>query len=127
MTFGQAIFVAAAVALAGGSAAVAQTVYTGPGSYQQIGPFTYGPNGSTQQQIGQFKYVSPGYGQPQVSYQQIGPFTYGSNGSTYQQIGNFGYGNDGTTTQRIGNFTYIHTRDGRTVTCQQIGSQTYCN
>ena len=92
MTFGKAIFVAAAVALAGGSAAVAQTVYTGPGSYQQIGPFTYG-----------------------------------SNGSTYQQIGNFGYGNDGTTTQRIGNFTYIHTRDGRTVTCQQIGSQTYCN
>jgi hypothetical protein len=109
------------------SAATAQTVYTGPGTYQQIGPFTYGPSGSTQQQIGPYTYVTPKSGQPTVSYQQIGPYTYGSNGSSYQQIGQYGYGNDGTTTQQIGDFTYIHTPGGSTVTCQQIGMQTYCN
>jgi hypothetical protein len=126
MTLGKLICLTT-VSLAAASAALAQTVYTGPGTYQQIGPFTYGPNGSQQQQIGSFTYVTPGSGRPQVSYQRIGPFTYGSNGSSYQQIGNFGYGSDGTSSQRIGNFTYVHTPDGRTVTCQQIGTQTYCN
>ena len=52
--------------------------------------------------------------------------TYGSNGYSQQQVGNFGYGNDGTTTQKVGDFTYVRKRDGSTVTCQEIGSQTYC-
>ena len=116
-----------AVLVGSSSAAVGQTVYTGPGTYQQIGPYTYGPNGSTQQQIGPFNYVNPNTGQPPVNYQTIGPFTYGSNGSSHQQIGNFGYGSDGTTTQRVGDFTYIQTPSGKTVTCQQIGAQTYCD
>jgi hypothetical protein len=105
----------------------AQTIYTGPGTYQRHGQFTYGPNGSTQQQIGQFTYVNPGNGVPARTYQQIGPFTYGSNGSSSQRIGQFQYGSDGTTIQQIGQFTYIHRPDGSTVTCQQIGAQTYCN
>ena len=127
MTLSKSSLVAGIAVSIASSAAFAQTVYTGPGTYQQIGPFTYGPNGSTQQKIGPFTYVTPRTGQPPVSYQQIGPFTYGSNGSSSQQIGSFGYGSNGTTTQKIGNITYIHTPDGRTVACQQIGTQTYCN
>ena len=110
-----------------GNAAVAQTVYTGPGTYQNIGPNTYGPDGSIQQHVGTMTYVTPGNGGPTQTYQHIGPNTYGSDGSTHQQIGQFGYGSDGTTTQTIGQFTYIHKPDGTTATCQQIGNQTYCN
>lgn len=107
--------------------AAAQTIYTGPGAYIQSGQFTYGPNGSTQQHLGQFTYVNPGNGQPMQTYHQIGNFTYGPNGTTHQQIGSFGYGSDGSTSQTVGNFTYIHTPDGRSVTCQHVGQYDYCN
>ena len=33
----------------------------------------------------------------------------------------------GSATQKIGDFTYIRTPQGENVTCQKIGTQTYCN
>lgn len=89
MTFTKSILKLSLAFFAGGSAALGQTIYTGPGTYQQIGPYTYGPNGSTQQEIGPYTYVTPQSGQPSTSYQNIGPFTFGSDGSSHQQIGSF--------------------------------------
>lgn len=109
-----------------GTAAVAQ-IYTGPGTYQKIGPNTYGPNGTVQQSIGNNTYVTPGTGQPSAVYQHIGPMTYGSDGTTYQQVGPMNYGNNGTTSQTIGNNTFIRGQNGQTAVCQHIGAQIVCN
>jgi len=35
--------------------------------------------------------------------------------------------NGGYTSQRVGNTTFIHGNDGSSLTCQNIGSTTFCN
>ena len=116
-----AIFAGVLIAASSMSAS-AQTVITGPGTYNQVGGTTYGPNGSTQQQVGGTTYMNSG-----TTYNQIGNTTYGSNGTTFNQVGNTTYGSNGTTSNTVGNTTYINGPNGQSRTCQHVGISTYCN
>lgn len=107
------------------ASAAAQTVITGPGTYNRVGGTIYGPNGQTQSQIGSTTYLNNGGNT--TTYNRIGGTTYGSNGTTYNNVGGTTYGSNGTTSNTIGNTTYINGPNGQHTTCQHIGSATYCN
>lgn len=57
-------------------------------TYQRTGQFTYGSDGSTQQQVGQFTYATRPNGQS-TTYQHVGQFIYGSDGTVCQKVGQF--------------------------------------
>ena len=82
-------------------------IYQGPGTYLNSGSQTFGSNGTTQIQSGNQ--------------------ALGSDGNVSRTYGNMTYGSDGTMIQRSGNTNFVTTPDGRTHTCQTIGSQTFCN
>lgn len=99
---------------------IAQTIVTGPGTYSTLGNSTFGPDGA-QTQIGNSIFAPNG-----TTYANMGNSTLGSDGSSYTSIGNTTFGSDGSSSTRIGNSTFINGPNG-SMTCTQIGSQTFCN
>ena len=115
------------------SAASTQVVYTGPGTYRDLGGgTTLGPGGSTQQSVGGTTFVQPGFRGGQIpqtgsTYQTVGGTTIGSDGTTYHQLGDTAIGSDGTTIRTIGDTTIIERPNGQQVTCRRIGTQLDCD
>jgi hypothetical protein len=80
------LFITTAILIAALSGiASAQTIYTGPGTYQTYGNQTYSPSG-VQQTYGNQTYTPGG------TYQTYGNQTYGPNNSTFSTYGNTTYG-----------------------------------
>jgi hypothetical protein len=86
-------------------------------TFQRMGAFTFGSDGTTYVDIGASTFGSDG-----TSYQHMGSFTFRSDGTTYLRMDTTTFGSDGTTYQQMGPF--IFGSDG--TTCTTIGSFTSC-
>lgn len=76
-------------------------------TYNNIGNFTYGSDGS--------------------SYYNSGDNSYGSNGYSYHQTNESnGYDSNGSTYQRIGDYIYINKPDGTRTVCYVSSVGTQC-
>ncbi|HEY4029629.1 MAG TPA: hypothetical protein VGM25_04755 [Caulobacteraceae bacterium] len=127
------VLLAAVAAMSVPALAGAQIVYTGPGTYSQVGAVIVGPDGATQQTTGGTAVVTPGgppYGgdrQQSRTYRKLGGTIVSSDGTTYSRVGGVTIGSDGSRSQTVGNTTVITGPDGEVVTCVRTGSQTNCN
>jgi hypothetical protein len=118
--------VATALAAAS-SAAPAQVVYQGRGTYVSSGNQTYGPkNAQTQSTYGSQTYVRGTRGRGRV-YSTYGNRTYGPNGGVSVTQGGVTYESNGTVSQSVGQQTYTRQPNGTILVCSTYTNQTYCH
>ena len=117
-----------AIALAAASsAAPAQVVYQGPGTYVSNGNQTYGPKSAqTQSTYGSQIYVRGTRGHGRI-YSTYGNRTYGPNGGVSVTQGGTTYESNGTVSQSLGHQTYTRQQNGKLLVCSTYTNQTYCH
>jgi hypothetical protein len=112
---------------ASSSAARAQVVYQGPGTYVSSGNQTYGPKRTqTQSTYGSQTYVRGTRGHGRV-YSTYDNRTYGPNGGVTVTQGNMTYESNGTVSQSLGHQTYTRQPNGKILVCSTYTNQTYCH
>ena len=112
---------------ASSSAARAQVVYQGPGTYVSSGNQTYGPKRTqTQSTYGSQTYVRGTRGHGRV-YSTYDNRTYGPNGGVTVTQGNMTYESNGTVSQSLGQQTYTRQPNGKILVCSTYTNQTYCH
>ena len=112
---------------ASSSAARAQVVYQGRGTYVGSGNQTYGPKRTqTQSTYGSQTYVRGTRGHGRV-YSTYDNRTYGPNGGVTVTQGNMTYESNGTVSQSLGQQTYTRQPNGKILVCSTYTNQTYCH
>jgi hypothetical protein len=110
------------------TAAIAQPLYTGPGTYSTQGGVTYGPGGDQfEETYGHQTIVHGPRGHDRI-YSTYGNQTYGPHGgSSSYTNGKTTYERNGTTAETFGNQTVVRHSNGKTTICYAGVNLSYCN